>query len=158
MDLVFIFSCLRCSEVPSLISTDGKRFSSFLRFSFNSACGSLCKHTHTAIPEARTRSVCVKRRREDNVSANGQRCSLHLAAQNRITYDSGRLSNLLQDFVQSLNAAHHRPFLHVCQLGDLRKGLSHTQTHTHHALIYYCNAMHCLYLLMCSSLISPQAW
>lgn len=68
-------------------------------------------------------SVGVQGGGEDDVPADGQGGLLHLAPQDGVSHDAGGLSHLLQHLVQALDAAHHRAFLDVGELGDLCEGL-----------------------------------
>lgn len=56
---------------------------------------------------------------EDDVPADGQGGSLHLAPQDGVSHDAGGLSHLLQHLVQALDAADHGSLLDVSEQGDL---------------------------------------
>lgn len=68
-------------------------------------------------------SVGVEGGGEDDVPADGQGGSLHLAPQDGVSHDASGLSHLLQHLVQALDAAHHRALLDVGEQGDLCEGL-----------------------------------
>lgn len=75
-------------------------------------------HSPESLPPSVRLSVGVEGSGEDDVSTDGQGGLLHLAPQDGVSYDAGGLPHLLQHLVQTLDAAHHRALLDVCQLGD----------------------------------------